>query len=372
MISADDHIDLGYLPKDLWTDRLPTSLKDRAPHVEDRGEKGEFWVCDGETWGDYRGERWFSRPKRNPLALDRGGVGEPNRPTTPDKRLTDMDRDGVEASLMFPPIIAMQVGEPVLRNACVRAYNDWAVEFGQAGPGRFFPVAMLSPVEPEAAKDEVIRVAKLGFREANFLVNDVTVDMYLKPWDVFWDAAEEAGIVVSYHVGGSVQAGTVRATMDALKPDQRQMTFDMGLGNGATSFFNPFVNLFNFGTLERHPKLKFCLAESAIGWIPFVVQEMDYRYKRQFERKKATEIPLKAMPSEIFKRQVWATYQTDLVGLHLIEFFGDGHIMWGSDYPHPDSTWPFSNETIEKDTGHLSPEMKKKVIHDNAAALYGL
>jgi len=150
------------------------------------------------------------------------------------------------------------------------------------------------------------------------------------------------------------------------------MTFDMGLSNGATSFFNPFVNLFNFGTLERHPKLKFCLAESAIGWIPFVVQEMDYRYRRQFERKKAEDIPLKSMPSEIFKRQVWATYQTDFVGLHLIEFFGDGHIMWGSDYPHPDSTWPFSRETIAKDTVHLSPEVRKKVIHDNTAALYGL
>jgi uncharacterized protein len=372
MISADDHIDLGYLPKDLWTERLPKSLRDRAPHVEDRGEKGEFWVCDGETWGDYRGERWFSRPKRNPLALDRGGVGEPGRPTTPDKRLADMDRDGVEASLMFPPIFAMQVGEPELRNACVQAYNDWAAEFGQAAPKRFFPVAMLSPVDPEAAKEEITRVAKLGFREANFLVNDVTIDMYLKSWDVFWDAAEETNIVVSYHVGGSVQSGTVRAAADTLKPDQRQMTFDMGLGNGATSFFNPFVNLFNFGTLERHPKLKFCLAESAIGWIPFVVQEMDYRYRRQFERKKVTEIPLKVMPSEIFKRQVWATFQTDLVGLHLIQFFGEGHVMWGSDYPHPDSTWPFSKEIIAKDSAHLPEEVKKKVYRENAAALYGL
>jgi predicted TIM-barrel fold metal-dependent hydrolase len=372
MISADDHIDLGYLPKDLWTERLPKSLRDRAPHVEDRGEKGEYWVCDGETWADYRGERWFAKPNRTRLALDRGGVGEAHRPTTPQKRLADMDRDGVEASLMFPPIIAMQVGEPGLRNACVQAYNDWAVEFRQAAPNRFFPVAMLSPVDPESAKSEIQRAAKLGFREANFLVNDVTIDMYLKPWDAFWDAAEATGIVVSYHVGGSVQAGTVRATKDGLKPDQRQMTFDMGLSNGATSFFNPFVNLFNFGTLERHPKLKFCLAESGTGWIPFVVQEMDYRYRRQFERKKTEDIPLKALPSEVFKRQVWATYQTDLVGLHLIEFFGDGHIMWGSDYPHPDSTWPFSREIIDKDSAHLTPEMKKKVIHDNAAALYGV
>lgn len=372
MISADDHIDLGYLPKDLWTERLPQSLRDRAPHVEDRGEKGEYWVCDGETWGEYRGERWFAKPVRTRLALDRGGVGEAHRPTTPAKRLADMDRDGVEASLMFPPIIAMQVGDPMLRNACVQAYNDWAIEFSQAAPKRFYPVAMLSPVDADSARDEVLRAAKLGFREANFLVNDVTLAMNQRPWDVFWAAAEESGIVVSYHVGGSVQSATVRATIDSLKPEQRQGVFDMGLSNGATSFFNPLVNMFNFGTLERHPKLKFCLAESGIGWIPFVVQEMDYRYKRQFERKKATEIPLKSMPSEIFKRQVWATYQTDFVGLHLIEFFGDGHIMWGSDYPHPDSTWPFSREVVDKDSAHLAPEMKKKVVHDNAAALYGI
>src|SRR4029079_2719233 len=172
MISADDHIDLGYLPRDLCTSARPDSLRDRAPHVEDRGDKGEFWVCDGETWSDYRGERWFARSNRTRLALDRGGVCEAHRPTTPEKRLADMDRDGVEASLMFPPIIAMQVGDAELRNATVGAYNDWAFDFGKSAPKRFYPVAMLSTVDAEAARDEVVRVAKLGFREANFLVND--------------------------------------------------------------------------------------------------------------------------------------------------------------------------------------------------------
>src|SRR5207302_10871284 len=167
------------------------------------------------------------RTNRTRLALDRGGVGEAHRPTTAEKRLIDMDRDGVEASLMFPPIIAMQVGEPDLRNACVQAYNDWALEFGKTAPKRFFPVAMLSSVDAAAARDEVIRVAKLGFREANFLVNDVTLAMNQKPWDVFWDAAEDAGIVVSYHIGGSTHSGSDRAKIDAKKPGKRQG--DMGL-----------------------------------------------------------------------------------------------------------------------------------------------
>ena len=145
----------------------------------------------------------------------------------------------------------------------------------------------------------------------------------------------------------------------------------MGLGNGAQTFFQPFVFLFAFGTLERHPDLKFILAESATGWIPFVVQEMDYRYAQALERA-PDEKPLKHMPSEVFKRQVWATYQQDLVGLHLVDFFGEGHMMWASDYPHPDSTWPESRQAIEENFKGVAPGARRRILCDNAKDLYGL
>ena len=193
-ISADDHIDLGYLPPDLWTDRVPKALRDRAPRVEDQGDKGEIWVCDGESWGDYRGERWFARKQRSYLALDRGGVAEAGRPVDPAKRLVDMDRDGVEASVMFPPILPMQVADPVLRNAVNVAYNDWALEFASPSPKRLLPVARVAPEDPVAATNELLRVAKTGrLQEVSFLVNDVTTSMYLEDWDPFWSAAEETG-----------------------------------------------------------------------------------------------------------------------------------------------------------------------------------
>jgi predicted TIM-barrel fold metal-dependent hydrolase len=366
--SADDHIDLGYLPQDLWQARVPATLKERAPRVEER-EGNEVWVCDGEVWGDYRGERWFARPRR-PTALDRGGVAEPHRPTTPAKRLADMDRDRVEASVMFPPIFAMQVDEPELRNATVRAYNDWAADFAIAAPGRFLPVAKLSPVDPIAATEELVRAAGLGFKQVNFLVNDVTAAMHLKAWDPFWDTAEETGVIISYHVGGSLQGATIRGMRERMSNADRRPSFDMGLGNGATAFFEPFVNLFTFGTLERHPNLKFVLGESGTGWIPFVVQEMDYRFNRALEARESLE--LQELPSEVFKRQVWATYQADFVGLHLLPFFGDGHVMWASDYPHPDSTWPYSQDVVERETAHLPAKDTRKIVRDNAAALYAL
>ena len=118
-ISADDHSDLGYLPRDLWRSRVPSPFKDRAPHVEDK-DGDELWFCDGEVWGEYRGERWFARTRR-PTALDRGGVAEPLRPTTPEKRLADINRDGVEASVMFSPVFAMQLSDPELRNLTCRS-----------------------------------------------------------------------------------------------------------------------------------------------------------------------------------------------------------------------------------------------------------
>ncbi len=83
-------------------------------------------------------------------------------------------------------------------------------------------------------------------------------------------------------------------------------------------------------------------------------------------------MPLKVKPSELFKRQIYASFQDDPVAIALLDFMGDGHVMWASDYPHPDSTWPFSQAKIEDQMKHLSAATRKKLLHDNAAALYGL
>jgi hypothetical protein len=101
MISADDHLDLQYLPTDLWTARLPKALRDRAPHVEDRAG-GAVWVCEGEVWGRWAGKQRPGGPKSTINAFDRSGVDESElRPAKADLRLADMDRDAVEAQVMY-------------------------------------------------------------------------------------------------------------------------------------------------------------------------------------------------------------------------------------------------------------------------------
>jgi predicted TIM-barrel fold metal-dependent hydrolase len=142
------------------------------------------------------------------------------------------------------------------------------------------------------------------------------------------------------------------------------------------NFLEPFVDLFAWGILERHPKLRMVMAEAGTGWLPWLVQELDWRHWRLWEAKEFWAdkggSALVTKPSDLFKRQIYATFQDDHVAMSLIPFFGEGHLLWASDYPHPDSVWPNSRAAIERQMRHLSPEMRRKLTHDNAAALYGL
>jgi predicted TIM-barrel fold metal-dependent hydrolase len=142
------------------------------------------------------------------------------------------------------------------------------------------------------------------------------------------------------------------------------------------NFLEPFVDLFAWSILERHPKLRMVMAEAGTGWLPWLVQELDYRHWRLWEAKEFWAdkggATLVTKPSDLFKRQIYATFQDDHVAMSLIPFFGEGHLLWASDYPHPDSVWPHSRAAIERQMRHLSPEMRRKLTRDNAAALYGL
>jgi predicted TIM-barrel fold metal-dependent hydrolase len=120
------------------------------------------------------------------------------------------------------------------------------------------------------------------------------------------------------------------------------------------------------GVLERHPRLRVVLGEAGIGWIPYVLWRMDAEWEDQFK-----DLSLTMPPSEYWRRQCWATYQTDPVGLKLLDELGADKIMWGSDFPHPDGVWPDSREYVEREMGHLPADVRHKIVCENAARLYG-
>ena len=375
MISVDDHIDMQYLPKDLWTERLPKSLRDRAPHGVET-DTGYAWMCDGKSWGAWAG----GKPKGPPVqryyktALEKGGVWEPGvlRPTIPDLRLTDMTRDGIEASVMFGPIQAFAPEDPELRVAVHSAYNDWLIDFCSYDPKRLHGAAALSGEDLDASIEEMYRLAKKGgVKQVNFLIGRAKPSIYSQDWEKFWTAIEETGMIVSFHVGGfspNRQPGTLQV--------ERPAGVFTVTKNFITAFLDSFHGLIAEGVLERHPKVKIMLAEVGLGWLPWVVHDMDDRFQRLWDNKAYWDqrggIHVTLPPSEIWKRNFWVTFQDDPTGLAQLKFCNEDHILWASDYPHPDSTFPDSRRIIREQMADLTPVQRRKILRDNALALFGL
>ena len=120
------------------------------------------------------------------------------------------------------------------------------------------------------------------------------------------------------------------------------------------------------GVLESYPDLRLVIGESGIGWIPYVLEHMDLEWEEQFG-----DLTLTMKPSDYWHRQCKATYQSDKVGLRLLDLLGEDNIMWGSDFPHPDGIWPASQEFLAREGSHLPESARRKITYDNAAALYG-
>jgi len=371
LISCDDHLDLNQLPADLWTSRLPEHLRDRAPHIEERDGRA-VWVCEGEVWGSWSGKAPATTgPKPIFTALDRGGIVDQTerRPAVPALRLADMDRDGVYAHVIFGPVTSINVQDEEFRDACYVVYNDWLAEFCTASPNRLIGVPML-PEYPEAATAELYRLAKKGvFKQANLQIAAAKPRLHDARWEPFFAALEETGIILSFHVVVFMPPASDPARGKVAGVLTHAKTF-------VEQFIDPFIDLFAWGILERHPKLKIVIAESGVGWLPWLIEELDYRHWRLWETKEYWDarggIDLVTKPSELFKRQIFATFQESPTAMSLLKFYGEDNLLWASDYPHPDSLWPNSKAAIERQMTGIPPETVRKLTFGNAAKLYGL
>jgi len=375
LVSCDDHLDLNMLPADVWTARMAASWGERTPRPVEQENGSALWMADGQSWGFWSGRPFpFKGPKPIHTAYDRGGIEDLSelRAGHPHLRLADMDRDQVWAHVIFGPVTSIVTPDEAFMRACYAAYNDWLYEdFCTAAPDRLLGVAMLPP-PPEAALAELERLAKGGkCRQANLQIAVCEPRLEDARWNPLWRLLEESGIVLSFHV--TVFPGVTKA-------------FDKYKGSpGATflhakmfidQFLDPFVDLFAWGILERHPGLKLVIAECGAGWVPWVVEELDYRHYRLHECAGYWDdkggIPHQMKPSELFRRQIYGTFQQSPTTMALTSFWGPDNLLWASDYPHPDSIWPNSIPTIERTMGTYDPEIVKKIVGGNAAKLYGL
>lgn len=354
LYSCDDHLDLWNLPREVWEGRLASTWGERGPRVTEING-GKWWTCDGSVLGMFgmRGMPGLS-------ATTRTGVEDDGfRASNPELRLADMDLDGVRASVIYGPnLLGLAINDVELKAAVLAAYNDWAVEFNQHAPDRLCVLPVLPTHAPQAAVAELERVARNGHRGAiinpfEFLPSDPT-------WEPLWAAAAACGLPLSFHIGGGTSrlnvawGGWELAAWAAVTPKNMD---------------EPLAMMIFAGPLERHPDLKLVFAECGVGWLPYFIARMDQMFEKHTP--KATDYRIKTKPSELFRRQIMATFEEEPFGPQLIPLVGADNCMWASDYPHPDSTFPHSRDAIAEAFRGLDAGLVEKVTVTNCKRLYG-
>ncbi|HZT66070.1 MAG TPA: amidohydrolase family protein [Acidimicrobiales bacterium] len=284
----------------------------------------------------------------------------------PRCRLADMDTEGIDAVVLYPTIglYAWGITDPAAAVAVARAYNDWLAGYCSADRRRLFGAAMVPLQDPPAAARELRRAhEELGFPAAFMRPNPCLGRSIADPaHQVIWDTAEELGVAIGLHEGSSV-------TLTTLGSDR---PFNPLILHAVSHPFEQMLacaQLMAFGVMERHPTLRFVFLEANGGWAPFWLQRLDEQVHGFGDY--CPEMRLR--PSEYFARQCWISFEIDEATLPaLAPLIGPERIVWGSDYPHHDATFPGATKELRETIGPLPPEEQARILGGNAVELYRL
>jgi len=301
------------------------------------------------------GFEWDSYPGASP------------RPTTPELRIADLDRDGLDKEIIYGCLMVNDlIDEVELRNWVDARYNDWAADFARrSDPNRVFPLAIIPNTDPKAAADEVRRCARMGLKGGDLAFKRMGLPLWHRDWFQLWEAAAECRFPISFHSTG------FKALRAPDSPEMEKEYFVQYRLVRSALFqldtMEVLVSVLASGACEKYPDFNFVLGESGVTWLPYVFDRLDTEYE---DRARALGFRMK--PSDYFRRQGYVTYQQDKYLEPIVPLIGEDNIIWGADYPHPDCLWPNSRETLASNLAGFSDTVQKKIVHDNVARLYGL
>ncbi len=366
VISVDDHL---VEPPDTFVGRMPSKLVDRAPTVVEK-DGADVWIYDGQEFPNVGFNAVVGRPvleySFEPTKFEhmRRGAWDINA------RVSDMDLNGIYASLCFPSFlpgfagqrIQLSTKDPDLALATTRAWNDWNIEaWSGAHPDRFIPCQLPYLLDVEVAANMIRENAERGYKAVTFSEGPHALGLpsiHTGYWDPFCQACEETGTVINLHIGSSGRAP--EASPDA--PADVTGTLFFGYAMFAT------VDWLFSKIPVRFPNLKIAMSEGGIGWVPALLDRMDHmsRYSEMY----GTWVGIDMSPAEVLMRNFWFCTIQDPSVLPIRHRIGVENIMVEQDYPHCDSTWPDTQPLLRRQFNGVPADEVRRMTWENASLLY--
>ncbi|HEY1261836.1 MAG TPA: amidohydrolase family protein [Stellaceae bacterium] len=372
LISADSHI---VEPPDMYSSRIDPKFRDRAPRMERRkteaGREYDAWVINGMQVGTLGAVMQAGQRFEDPSQIDFLGVWEDVRKGGYDAHsmIVENEEDGVWGSCLQPSqgLFWYRLPDSELLTEICRVYNDWITDFCKPYPERLKGIAMLNVDDIEVGCRELERAKKLGLVGAFIPVSPRPDKPYSDPaYDRFWATAQDNEMPLLLHIATN-RAGVpgCEFTMNV-----GELT---GAGRSTTDHWVRYSlsSMVFAGVFDRFPKLKVGSVEHETAWIPHWLKQMDFTYRERPVFTKGWKSQSGMLPSDYWQRNMFVEFMEDDLGVELRKHIGVDNMLWGSDFPHAESTWPQSAQFLDRIFNGVPEEDRRKITSDNAAKLFG-
>jgi predicted TIM-barrel fold metal-dependent hydrolase len=386
-------------PPDLWSSRVTGKMADRMP-VMKTVNGISAWYVDGEVWASVGGNVIGHGGERIPGArqLQPFDAIDPAAWSVPE-RLALLDKEGIWGQVLYPNGIGFAsnhifaIDDVEQRTATLQAYNDWMADVQEQSKGRLFPQGLLPVWDMDLTVKEMTRLLDRGMRGFTLSDKPEMIDLPELPesyFDPMWDIFNESGAAVNFHIAsGRTKAEMEGARAADLNPELRksqryttawnhfvrdypQRRYLVNTSQSSFSNIRIIANLCVSNIFDRYPKLKVVSVESGIGWVPFLLEELDYCFDDIVTSPEELAYA-KRRPVEYFYDHIYTMFWFEKSAPErLLDLIGPKHVMVETDLPHPSCVYPGAKAHFVRVLGQQSPEVIRDVLQDNAARLYNI
>jgi len=287
----------------------------------------------------------------------------------PSARLKDMDRDGLETGVFFssPTRYNYTQTDAKLQRSIFRSYNAWLLDFCSYNPKRLIPMPLISILDVDLAVADMKEYAKAGCHAVQ-LPSTITGSGYYEPiYEPLWATAQELGLVLAIH-SGTGQGQKRKRVEGSREGDVRARVIDMNRPLPAVSFIS---NLIFSGVFDRYPKLRVVCTEFDAGWVGAMIERLDYAFGRESTYDPERNIN-KLQPSQYIRNNIFFSIEDDRAGVLTTPIYGEDNFLFGTDYPHHVTSFPYSRDVLEKNSQGFSQNLMRKLGRENAIRVYNL